>query len=388
MAYIFADYCRYLLPIQSTSIGTMSLPSEPPPPNHRDDFEIAILCALPLEAKAVGMLFDCTWEGLKFAKRRQDYNTYKTGMIGGHNVVLVFLPGMGKSNAASAASSCRLTFPNIKLALVVGICGGVPSPRSGEEILLGDVIISEGLVQYDFGRQFPDKFTKKSIRQVPNQEIRSYLASLKEQTGYDRLADRTSGYLKHLLRESKLDAKYPGAENDKLYDAKYRHKHQGSSCKVCAKCEGKLDEVCPTSLESTCERLQCNDNRLVIRNRLAEYRKEVAPTVSKDGTTDNVSKPEIHFGYFASGDKVMKSGEDRDELAASEDVIGFEMEGAGVWDNFPGCVVIKAVCDYADSHKNKSWQNYAAAVAAACLKAFLQAWAVMEKPTPRPPFGE
>jgi nucleoside phosphorylase len=69
----------------------------------------------------------------------------------------------------------------------------------------------------------------------------------------------------------------------------------------------------------------------------------------------------------------MKSGEDRDEIAARERVIGFEMEGAGVWDEFP-CVVIKGVYDYADSYKNKKWQGYAAATAAACMKAFLKEW--------------
>jgi len=68
---------------------------------------------------------------------------------------------------------------------------------------------------------------------------------------------------------------------------------------------------------------------------------------------------------------VMKSGEDRDEITLREKVIGFEMEGTGVWDNFP-CVVIKGVCDYADSHKNKKWQGYVAAAAIACMKAFLK----------------
>jgi nucleoside phosphorylase len=47
------------------------------------------------------------------------------------------------------------------------------------------------------------------------------------------------------------------------------------------------------------------------------------------------------------------------------------MEGAGVWKNFPGCLVIKGVCDYADSHKSKRWQDYAAATVA---KGFLQNW--------------
>jgi nucleoside phosphorylase len=77
----------------------------------------------------------------------------------------------------------------------------------------------------------------------------------------------------------------------------------------------------------------------------------------------------------ASRNMVMKSSEDQDQIAAREDVTAFEMEGAGAWDNFP-CLIIKGVCDYADSHKSKKWQNYAAATAAACMKAFLENWAI------------
>jgi nucleoside phosphorylase len=51
------------------------------------------------------------------------------------------------------------------------------------------------------------------------------------------------------------------------------------------------------------------------------------------------------------------------------------MEGAGVWEHHP-TIVIKAACDYADSHKNKEWQDYAAAMAAACLKVLLREWFV------------
>jgi nucleoside phosphorylase len=36
--------------------------------------------------------------------------------------------------------------------------------------------------------------------------------------------------------------------------------------------------------------------------------------------------------------------------------------------------MIKGVCDYADSHKNKIWQDYAATTAAACMKALLKEW--------------
>jgi nucleoside phosphorylase len=86
---------------------------------------------------------------------------------------------------------------------------------------------------------------------------------------------------------------------------------------------------------------------------------------------------DIHFGRIASGDTVMKSGEDRDSIAQRESVIAFEMEGASVLGNLP-CIIVKGVCDYADSHKDKTWQNYAAGSAAACMKALLEQWAVTD----------
>ena len=51
-------------------------------------------------------------------------------------------------------------------------------------------------------------------------------------------------------------------------------------------------------------------------------------------------------------------------------VLCVEMEAAGLMDDFP-CLVIRGICDYADSHKNKRWQPYAAATAAAYAKELL-----------------
>lgn len=49
----------------------------------------------------------------------------------------------------------------------------------------------------------------------------------------------------------------------------------------------------------------------------------------------------------------MKSGEIRDITSIREKVISFEIEGARVWDELPSCLIIKGVCNYADSHKSK-----------------------------------
>lgn len=82
-------------------------------------------------------------------------------------------------------------------------------------------------------------------------------------------------------------------------------------------------------------------------------------------------EPEMHYGTIASGNQVMKDGVTRDRLCAElGGVLCFEMEAAGLMNNFP-CLVIRGICDYSDSHKNKTWQPYASATAAACAKEIL-----------------
>jgi nucleoside phosphorylase len=297
---------------------------------------------LTIEADAIEALFDHHWEddGPIFDKEPGDLNAYSTGVIGRFNVVLAYMPGMGKVNAATVAANCGKSFPNIKLALVVGICGIVPFSPTKDEIILGDVIISNGVIQYDFGRQLPERLVRKdTLLDVPGRpslEIRGILTKLQGLRHRRLFSAKIESFLDVLRQDPELHAEYPGSAKDKLFEATYRHVDDQKSCEQ-AGCKGDLVE----------------------RNRLS--------------TLNAPPKPAVHFGLMASGDAVMKSGEDRDRIASTEDIIAFEMEGAGVWDSFP-CIIIKGGCDYADSHKSKVWQRYAAATAAACAKAFLGFW--------------
>ena len=156
----------------------------PGKPRSRDDFEIAIICALQHEAEAVEGIFDAFWEDdALLPKATKDPNAYTLGKIGVHNVVLAHMPGMGKRNAASLAAFLSSSFTYIRLGLVVGICGGVPFTKEGEKISLGDVIISTSVVQTDFGRQYQDEFVMKDTLEdrlgQPNQEIRGFLGNSK-----------------------------------------------------------------------------------------------------------------------------------------------------------------------------------------------------------------
>jgi nucleoside phosphorylase len=354
--------------IENTTLNGSSLhespvvsTTEPSRPRSRDEFDVAIICALQTEANAIQAIFDKHWDEdsiYQYGKQSNDPNSYSVGLIGNHNVVLAHQPRMGKVTAANVAAACSMSFTRLKLALIVGVCGGVPAPGSSKDIILGDVVISKGIVQYDFGSRYPDRFRQKVTIDDqlgrPNREISSLLAKLETDIHRQRLQATIASYLDEKDR-STLDVtqtSYPGQAQDKLFQATYHHKHQEKS-RYCHPC---VDEICDKALNSTCEELKCDRRRLVPRLRKNER-----------------NRPFVHFGLIASGDTVLKSGTDRDVVAHEAKVIAFEMEGSGVWDTIP-CVIIKGVCDYADSHKNKVWQDYAATTAAASAKAFLRHW--------------
>ncbi|GKT42725.1 uncharacterized protein ColSpa_02906 [Colletotrichum spaethianum] len=345
-------------------------------PSRREGFEIAIICALPLEYDAVSLLFDQFWdeEEEQYGRAPGDTNTYTMGRIGKYDVVLALLPNMGTAAAAGAAAGVRSSFPRLKLAFLVGVCGGVPG-TGPNEVLLGDVIISK-TIQHGLGKQYPGAFvTKDTVDDNlgrPVKEIRSLVASFETEMGRQRLQEKAGVYLNQLQsaavrQRRRCDYQYPGVAEDKLFAATYQHRHRAP--RPCSICSAESDGFCEGAAGASCAELRCDENQLVPRGRL-ETKQNQAP--------DDMQCPEVHIGRIASGDTVMKSGEHRDRVAAQHNVIAFEMEGAGAWDEVP-CIVIKGVCDYADSHKNKKWQPYAAATAATVMRAVLGRYAPTDR---------
>ena len=357
-----------------------------PKPHNREEFHVAIICAKSSEWNAVEAMFDDSWEPqADYGKAQGDMNSYHLGRIGRHNVVLGYLSGMGTKNSATSASSFRSSFLNIRLGLVVGICGGVPTidGRNGPitEVLLGDVIISTRVAEYRHGTQQPDRFDEKDTLQEAGIEIKAFLNKMEADYSYEKLQLRTSAHLSALqVKKSDKRWKYPGADRDRLYSPVHRHKHhQRKICDICDRCDEHDDRVCEDARRLSCETLGCRE--VDHRDRLIEPMKSAASVLARTAEeSPQVWEPEllIHFGLVASGDMVMKSGFHRNEVVSrqrsvDQKIIAFEMEGAGVWETLP-TVVIKGVSDYADSHKRDEWQQYAAARAAACTKAFLREW--------------
>lgn len=332
------------------------------PPRDRHGFRTAILCALKLEADAVETQISTFYNSQDYGIADGDPNTYTLGQLGGHDVVVVWMPSEGNSLSSGATASLTSSFPRIDLALLVGVCAGVPWYSKSDrdvEVILGDVVISTAVVEYDHGRQFSDAFRRKETLSQAPIAIRSRINQISSRRLTEVITSNISNYMKDLAR-SKPDYAYPGVNMDKLFNPEYIHKHHhvnAENCVVCSEHQSNTSPICEQARTATCQELQCDENQLVYRRRL------------NSGTASPA--PAIHFGRIASGNVVMKSGYYRDIHARNEGVIAFEMEAAGIWSRM-ACIVIKGVCDYADSHKNKRFQEYAAASAAACARAVLE----------------
>jgi nucleoside phosphorylase len=92
---------------------------------------------------------------------------------------------------------------------------------------------------------------------------------------------------------------------------------------------------------------------------------------------------QVHFGSILSGDKVVASKSSVEQfLGLREDVLGTEMEGAGVAfasakSEIPW-LMIRGIADYADENKRedaKRWTEVACDSAARFLRALLDRWA-------------
>ncbi|OJZ81155.1 hypothetical protein ASPFODRAFT_65129 [Aspergillus luchuensis CBS 106.47] len=288
-----------------------------------DQYTVGWICALETEYVAARAFLEKKHPRPETLSPN-DNNHYTLGEIAGHQVVIAVLPDgeYGISSAAGVARDMVHSFPNIRFGLMVGIGGGVPTKH---DIRLGDVIVSSsrngrgGLLQYDLGRELQgQEFHQTGFLNQPPPILRTAVAGLQAQ--YEEEG--------HQLKRAYMQ---PPFEADRLFESQFAHLNPHANC-------GDI----------------CDSSKLIYRPK----------------RTDEEDDPAIHYGLITSGNRVIKDAIFRDKLAAEKDVLCFEMEAAGLMNHFP-CLVIRGVCDYADSHKSKEWQGWAAMMAAAYARDLL-----------------
>jgi nucleoside phosphorylase len=221
----------------------------------------------------------------------------------------------------------KSAFTSIRFGLIIGIGGGVSSEEVN--IWLGDVVISRPLdmygevVQYNSGKATPSGFQRTGSLNTPLTILLNTIANL------------YANYFRERSRLLEFFAKFNGlpkfrretADLNILFETKYNYEG-GAICD------------------------NCNKDKLVSR----ELRVQGAI---------------LHYGTIVLGNQVIRDGAERDRVSVElGGVLCFEMEAAGLMNSFP-YLVIRGICDYADSHKNKKWQSYAAGIAVACAKEVL-----------------
>ena len=305
---------------------------------HHQDFKVGWICAALTELVAARALLDQEYPLLP--THPNDHNTYTLGRIGCHNIVIACL-GVGRYGTASAASAAKdmlRSFECIRIGLMVGIGGGAPTDK--HDIRLGDVVVGcpmngqGGVVPYNFGKVIQGREFQLSgfLNSPPTALLTAAMAlSADHKLHGNHIAESVQKINKN--QEVGEGYQHPGVEHDMLYESDYTHRGG----------DGKCEDGCGIASPPVLQRRQRN----------------LDP-----------NEPVVHYGLIASADMVMKDAITRDRLVKKHEILCFEMEAAGLMNNFP-CIVIRGIYNYSDSHKNEAWRGYAAATAASYAKELL-----------------
>lgn len=307
-----------------------------------DDYTVGWISAITTEYVAAQSFLDAEHDRPEYVAPN-DSNDYTLGRMGQHNVVIAVLPKgeYGIASAATVAIHMLHSFKNVKIGFMVGIGGG--APNSKHDIRLGDIVVSTpfnkegGVLQYTFGKANQGrKFEITGHLNQPPVVLRTAVSGLEAQ--YELRGHQFEETINDILENNpRLKNKYkrPDPNTDRLYLSAVKHPAKVS--------KANCDETCGS---------------------------DVSKLVPRDPRDPNENIPAIYYGIIASADIMMKDALLRDKIAEEHDVLCFEMEAAGLMNSFP-CLVIRGICDYSDSHKNKEWQGYAAMAAAAYAKDLL-----------------
>ncbi|KAI1180214.1 nucleoside phosphorylase domain-containing protein [Nemania sp. FL0916] len=291
------------------------------------DYTVGWVCALPKERAAAMAMLDESHDGLP--SKQGDNNVYSLGSIGGHNVVIAGLPkGMiGTTSAAVVATDMVRTFPSVRFGLMVGIGGGIPP-----DVQLGDIVVSTpigtypGVVQWDFGKQEKQgRFVRTGSLDKPPRLLLTAAETL-EAKHMMMNKPKIDEYLNDMVK------RYPAMgpkflRNDSFKDVRFEDDYEHRDSPEGGEGGGGKGG------DNSCQ--YCDKTKVVEREPKGRL---------------------IYYGLIASGNMVVKDAAFRNQLSKflNNQVLCVEIEAASLMDNFP-CIVIRGICNYADSYKNKIW---------------------------------
>ncbi|KAJ5776456.1 uncharacterized protein N7511_001467 [Penicillium nucicola] len=302
----------------------------------RDDYSVGWVCTLPIELAAAEAALDRVHDNLPPNRNLDGNNNYILGSLQGHNVV-VACPNSwvcGKSSVADVVTQLHASYTSVRFSLMVGIAGGVPDTK--EDIRLGDVVVSKslagwpGVIQYGMnGERTEDHFVRGRALDQPTPLLLTAMGKAETAAVFDE--SKITQYISELVQKDPVTFARPGPEQDVLFEPNYDHATIESEQSGCSHCDQK-------------------------KIRFRQPRE--------------VQDPIVHYGLIASSHHLTRHGATRDEIAQKHGILCFETEATGLRDTAQ-YLVIRGICDYADSHRSELWHAYAAAAATAYAKEVL-----------------
>lgn len=285
------------------------------------NIRIGVITALPEEFVAMKKMMKNVEEVFfdrKGAGHRFFIGEIKSANNSIHNVALTQC-GMGNNKAAIRATNMLTHFPAIESIIMTGIAAGIPCVNNVEKhIRLGDIVVSNGIVQYDFIKDTGEVQECRSASALPSAQLTEAINIIKAQ-----IIEGIVSWNKYIMEgiDNNVKFKKPSIEDDKLYD----------------------------------------ENGGIIEHPFDKDRDDF---------------PKLFFGKIASANTLLKNRERREEIKERFDALAIEMEGSGIcdatWEASVGYIVVRGICDYGDSKKNDVWHNYAALTAAAFTRSLIE----------------
>lgn len=293
--------------------------------------EIGIITALPREYEAVTKILKNPRvdRGREPGKLDRDYyhGVIRSDSGGEHNVVLALI-GKGNNAAAVRATILLNQYSSIDSIFMVGVAAGVPDSQESLHVRLGDIVVCDefGVIQTDMVKEYTGRTEYNPPPRPPAQAWLTradlYLAALPNKPRY-------WSYLDSILVELGISRPHRAPLRDSPWIS------------------GRKASKQPTR---------------PLGQRMM---------------------PKVHRGRIASANMVLNTKRIRDKLKDLFKIRAFEMESSGIaeaaWASGKGYFVVRGICDFANDDKNKTWQPYAAAAAAAFTRDLIETMPVISK---------
>ncbi len=335
-----------------------------PATSDSEHFDICVICALAEEANAVIREFSHQC-GVDF---KQDFSSrsnreYRNAVITNNideplKVQISWPPNLGPVEASLHLKATLDEF-RPRFAIMIGICAG-----DKRKVKLGDLVVADRAFTFDSGKVVKGKDGRPTY--LPDTDTRHPDPDVLQ---YVQMFDSWKEHLTHLPRPISK-----------------RQQREWLLCELLKEATPRIDDIEQSRLNKYApdwkrivKELQTGHNSYLTKNRMLRNRSKIEELHFREEEFPFMDplQPRCHIAPIASGSAVRSDDPFKEVQLPVRKTVAIEMEGAAFYRavaDYPGVrsLLVKAVCDYADSDKDDSYHEYAATLSATYALCFIK----------------